>query len=115
MSWLQEPEKQSLQDSFAWYIRQPERWGYGSSKNNQTMGMVLRRRRETTFLWSDKKTEELELSNVFFMFAMCARDSGLVCRSGLRCRIFYTLIFLKRESVEFALETAVLLIQHANS
>ena len=80
------------------------------------MGMAPRGRRKTTFLWSDKKmTEEFELSNVFFMFAMRASDFGLVFRSGLRCRIFYTLIFLKEESVEFALETAVLLIQHANS
>lgn len=80
------------------------------------MGMVLRGGRKTTFLWPNKKvTEEWELSNVFFMSATHARDFGLVCRSGLRCRILCTLIFLKGESVESGVETDVLLIQHANS
>lgn len=49
------------------------------------------------------------------MSATHARDFGLVCRSGLRCRILCTLIFLKGKSVESGVETDVLLIQHANS
>lgn len=80
-------------------------------------GRGAQRRKENYFPMDKQEgdSEECELSNVFFMSATHTRDFGWVCRSGLRCRILCTLIFLKGASVESGVETDVLLIQHANS
>lgn len=60
------------------------------------MGTVLRGRRKSTFLKSNKEVAQVfELSKIFFIFAMDIRNFGWGFKSGLRCRILFTLVSLK--------------------